>query len=66
VQIHFGPPFGPPPLSEEGGYSTTEVRAFTDEIMYHLAALLPAEYRGVYDDVVYKRPDLLEPVVAGH
>jgi hypothetical protein len=34
--------------------------------MYHLAALLPAEYRGVYDDVVYKRPDLLEPVVAGH
>jgi hypothetical protein len=36
-----------------------QIRAFTDEIMYHLAAMLPPEYRGLYADVAEKRPDLI-------
>jgi len=60
VRVAFGPPFEPPPLSVRGKAGAAEVRAFTEEIMYRLAALLPPEYRGVYDDVADRRPDLLE------
>jgi len=59
VRIAFGPEFAPPPPAEGGKASSAEVRAFTDEIMYRLAALLPPEYRGVYQDVNEKRPDLV-------
>jgi 1-acyl-sn-glycerol-3-phosphate acyltransferase len=57
VRVAFGPPFKPPPV--EGKASASEVHAFVEEMMYHLAAMLPAEYRGVYDDVQEKRPDLV-------
>ena len=59
VRVTFGPLFGPPPPPTEGKATVTEVRAFTDEIMYRLAALMPPEYRGVYGDVTDKRPDLI-------
>jgi 1-acyl-sn-glycerol-3-phosphate acyltransferase len=58
VRVQFGPPFKSAPCSEGGKVATKEVRAFTEEIMYHLAALLSPEYRGVYDDVGEKRPEL--------
>jgi 1-acyl-sn-glycerol-3-phosphate acyltransferase len=61
VRVVFGPAFQPPATAVEGGTSSADVRAFTDEIMYRLAALLPAEYRGVYSDVADKRPDLMTP-----
>jgi 1-acyl-sn-glycerol-3-phosphate acyltransferase len=57
VQVVFGPPFAPPPV--EGKASAAQVHDFAEAIMYHLAAMLPPEYRGVYDDVAEKRPDLL-------
>jgi 1-acyl-sn-glycerol-3-phosphate acyltransferase len=56
VQVIFGPAFAPPPA--EGKASAAEVHDFAEEIMYRLAAMLPPEYRGVYDDVREKRPDL--------
>jgi 1-acyl-sn-glycerol-3-phosphate acyltransferase len=57
VHVVYGPPFEPPPV--EGRASAAEVHAFSQEIMYRLAAMLPPEYRGVYQDVTEKRPDLL-------
>jgi 1-acyl-sn-glycerol-3-phosphate acyltransferase len=65
VKVVFGPPFEPPPAAVEGKASPAEIRAFTEEIMYRMAALLPPEYRGVYDDVADKRSDLLRLPVAG-
>lgn len=58
VRVVFGPPFEPPPV--EGRVRAAHVHAFTEEIMYRLAAMLPPEYRGVYADVTEKRPDLIE------
>jgi 1-acyl-sn-glycerol-3-phosphate acyltransferase len=57
VRVVFGLPFEPPAI--DGKASAAQVHAFTEEIMYRLAAMLPPEYRGVYDDVAEKRPDLL-------
>ena len=57
VRVVFGPPFAPPPV--EGKASAAQVHGFSEEIMYRLAAMLPPEYRGVYEDVTEKRPDLL-------
>jgi 1-acyl-sn-glycerol-3-phosphate acyltransferase len=57
VRAIFGPPFEPPPV--EGKVTAAQVHAFSEEIMYRLAAMLPPEYRGVYADVADKRPDLL-------
>jgi 1-acyl-sn-glycerol-3-phosphate acyltransferase len=57
VHVVFGAPFGPPAI--EGKASAAQVHAFSEEIMYHLAAMLPAEYRGVYSDVSNKRPELV-------
>jgi 1-acyl-sn-glycerol-3-phosphate acyltransferase len=65
VRVAFGPPFDPPPLIKGGKASAAEVRAFTEEIMYRLAAMLPPEYRGVYDDVAARRPDLFELYATG-
>ncbi len=58
VRVVFGPPFEPPPV--EGKVRAAHLHAFTEEIMYRLAAMLPPEYRGVYADVTEKRPDLVE------
>jgi 1-acyl-sn-glycerol-3-phosphate acyltransferase len=57
VHVVFGEPFQPPPV--QGKASAAEAHAFSEEIMYRLAAMLPAEYRGVYADVDEKRPDLV-------
>lgn len=57
VRVVIGPPFEPPPVEDK--VSAAQVRAFTTEIMYRLAAMLPPEYRGVYADVTEKRPDLV-------
>jgi 1-acyl-sn-glycerol-3-phosphate acyltransferase len=59
IRIIFGPPFSPPPLPQGGKVGAVEIRACTEEIMYRLAALLPPEYRGLYSDVVDKRPELI-------
>jgi 1-acyl-sn-glycerol-3-phosphate acyltransferase len=58
VHVAFGPPFAPPAL-EGGKTDAGAVRAFGEEIMYRLAALLPPAYRGVYGDVATARPDLV-------
>ncbi|NLF13449.1 MAG: 1-acyl-sn-glycerol-3-phosphate acyltransferase [Anaerolineaceae bacterium] len=58
VRVRIGAPFYPPPV--EGKASSAQVQAFTDEIMYRLAAMLPPEYRGVYRDVADQRPDLVQ------
>ncbi len=60
VRVVYAPPFEPPPVPSGERAGATEIRAFTEEIMYHLAAMLPPEYRGVYADVEEKRPNLLE------
>lgn len=57
MHVVFGPPFEPPAV--EGKASAAQVSAFSEEIMYRLAAMLPQQYRGVYSDVVEERPDLL-------
>ena len=49
VRVVLGPLFEPPPVS--GKVTTAHLDSFTEEIMHHLAALLPPEYRGVYADV---------------
>jgi 1-acyl-sn-glycerol-3-phosphate acyltransferase len=57
VHLVFGPPFAPPPV--DGKATSAQVHEFSEEIMYRMAAMLPANYRGVYSDVEEKRPDLL-------
>jgi 1-acyl-sn-glycerol-3-phosphate acyltransferase len=59
VRVVFAPPFDPLPIPAGHRAGTTEVRAFTEEIMYRMAAMLPPEYRGQYADVEDKRPDLM-------
>ena len=60
VRVGFGPPFGPPEVPSGGKASSSQAHAFSDEIMYRMAAMLPEEYRGLYSDIGEERPDLLE------
>jgi 1-acyl-sn-glycerol-3-phosphate acyltransferase len=60
VRVVFGPLFEPSLPAPGGKASAADARAFTEEIMYRLSAMLPPEYRGAYADVAEKRPDLLE------
>jgi len=46
IHIRFGQPFQLPPL--RGGDRSASLQENADEIMCHIAALLPPEYRGVY------------------
>ena len=62
VRVVFGPPIEPPPVG--GRASSAQVHAFAEEIMYHLAAMLPPEYRGIYADVAEERPELLAQYAA--
>jgi 1-acyl-sn-glycerol-3-phosphate acyltransferase len=62
VRVVYGPPFEPPPV--EGKASPEEVHAFSRDIMYRLAAMLPPQYRGVYADVAERRPDLFSTLTA--
>ncbi len=59
VRVRYGPPFVTPPPSVEGKVSAVDARAFTEEIMYRLAVMLPQVYRGEYADVTEQRPDLV-------
>lgn len=45
VQVAVGEPFR---LPESGHAGSRKLREYTDLIMYHIAELLPREYRGVY------------------
>jgi len=65
VRVVFGQPFRPPALASGQRPSVQQQHELTDEIMYRIAALLPAEYRGVYGDLPEKRPDLLVPGSGG-
>jgi 1-acyl-sn-glycerol-3-phosphate acyltransferase len=61
--VVFGPPFYAPPV--EGKASAAEVHGFAEEMMYRMAALLPAEYRGLYDDVADREAELvMQPEIA--
>jgi 1-acyl-sn-glycerol-3-phosphate acyltransferase len=44
--VKAGPAFTLPPLPQEG--RDEALKEYTDEIMCHIAALLPEKYRGVY------------------
>jgi 1-acyl-sn-glycerol-3-phosphate acyltransferase len=58
VTITAGPAFTLPPLSRENRDEV--LKRYTDEIMCHIAVLLPEKYRGVYADHP-RLKDLLEP-----
>jgi 1-acyl-sn-glycerol-3-phosphate acyltransferase len=64
VRVAFAPPFEPPPIPSGHKAGAAEIRAFTEEIMYRMAAMLPPEYRGQYADVEEKRPDLIAQYAA--
>lgn len=48
ISMRIGEPFHLPPLEGRGKNRRTERQKNADEIMYHIAALLPPEYQGVY------------------
>jgi 1-acyl-sn-glycerol-3-phosphate acyltransferase len=48
ITLTAGPAFGLPPLPRENRDET--LKRYTDEIMCHIAAILPEGYRGVYAD----------------
>ena len=48
IHVNFGPPFMLPPIERDK--RDEALRRNTDEIMCRIAAMLPAEYRGVYTD----------------
>ena len=50
IVMHIGEPFNLPvePVKGEGRHDTRQKNA--DEVMQHIARLVPAEYRGVYAD----------------
>lgn len=58
VMVRFGRAFEAP-SPRDGKASAGDARRFTQEIMYHLAAMLPPPYRGEYADVTERRPDLV-------
>ncbi len=48
ITLTAGPTFTLPPLPREN--RDAALKQYTDEIMIHIAALLPEKYRGVYQD----------------
>lgn len=60
VHVHIGEPLRPPPGADRA--RTPELHAYTDQIMLALAALLPAEYRGIYADRAAGPPQEARPV----
>jgi len=48
IKIRIGQPFRLPPMQRRD--RSGSMKRNTDEIMCHIAALLPAEYRGIYAD----------------
>ena len=60
ITIQFGQAFLLPPISPEA--RTAGLRSNTDEVMCRIAAMLPADYRGVYAD----HPRTLQLIAAGY
>jgi 1-acyl-sn-glycerol-3-phosphate acyltransferase len=58
VRVIYSPALQPPPLAPGEKAGAGYVQAFSEEIMLHLAALLPPEHQGVYRDAAAKRPNL--------
>jgi len=52
ITMHIGAPFHVPPQKEEGEAHRISRQQIADQIMVHIAALLPQEYRGVYSTFV--------------
>ena len=50
VHLHIGPPICLP--SEATRFRTADLDAYTEQLMLTLARMLPAQYRGVYSDMV--------------
>jgi 1-acyl-sn-glycerol-3-phosphate acyltransferase len=48
IRMHIGAPLKLPPLEGRGKARRLARQRNADEIMYHIAALMPPEYRGVY------------------
>ena len=59
VTIRVGRPFRIP-VERGSQLSASDLRAITDEMMYQLAAILPARFRGDYADVDRRNPQYLE------
>jgi 1-acyl-sn-glycerol-3-phosphate acyltransferase len=62
ITVGAGPSFTLPPLPRENRDET--LKQYTDEIMCHIAALLPEKYRGVYADHPRLQELLLEAQAA--
>ena len=52
VEMHIGKPFYLPPITGQGLDRREARQRNADEVMAHIAGLLPEEYRGVYADQV--------------
>jgi 1-acyl-sn-glycerol-3-phosphate acyltransferase len=50
VHLHIGPPICLPP--EAARFRTADLDAHTEQLMLTMARMLPAQYRGVYADMV--------------
>jgi 1-acyl-sn-glycerol-3-phosphate acyltransferase len=50
AHLHIGPPICLPP--EAARFRTAELDTYTEQLMLTLARMLPAQYRGVYADMV--------------
>ena len=48
VKVVIGQPFTLPRLPRKAGGKSERLEEYTTQIMYHIAELLPEEYRGVY------------------
>ncbi len=56
IVIRIGKPFKLPPL--QGGHKGQQLQVLTDDVMYHIAALLREDLRGVYADAVHDKAGL--------
>jgi 1-acyl-sn-glycerol-3-phosphate acyltransferase len=50
IEMHIGAPFSMPPLEGRGEARRFARQRHADIIMYHIAALLPPDYHGIYGD----------------
>jgi 1-acyl-sn-glycerol-3-phosphate acyltransferase len=48
LEMHIGAPIWLPPIEGRGEVRRAALQRNVDQIMYHIAALLPPEYQGVY------------------
>lgn len=62
VHLAVGVPFRLQPVKPSGRTSREELEAMTHEMMYRLAALLPQEFRGVYENLDNASGFYLSPV----